>query len=160
MAHGDPVALTKRLHAAAAAYASFPPEHLTFEEIQQVLSGDTQAVAAHDAHLEACEFCSGLRETLATPDASKQAFADLVKSYERAPEPNRDEWRAEIAPPAAVRTTESNRRSVSRLRLSLALASVQPRTSNSRIRRCGTDDGVVHRGTFHPHLKVNRRTRG
>jgi hypothetical protein len=86
VAHGDVAALAGRLHTAAEAYAGFPESHLTFEEIQQVTSGDTQALATHTEHLDACEFCSGLRETLATPEAAKQAFAELVKGYERSPE--------------------------------------------------------------------------
>ena len=86
VARGDVAGFTARLHAAAEAYARFPPDHLTFEEIQQVIGGDSHALAAHSEHLEACEFCSGLRETLATPDAAKQAFADLVKNYERSPQ--------------------------------------------------------------------------
>src|SRR5450631_712495 len=73
VANGNVVGFTARLHAAAEAYARFPPDHLTFEEIQQVISGKSQPVAATNAHLEACEFCSGLCEALATPDAAKQA---------------------------------------------------------------------------------------
>jgi hypothetical protein len=80
---GDAEGFMSRLHQAAETYARAPQDHLSFEEIQGVAAGDSQRIQRHAAHLEACEYCAGLRETLAPTPAAQHAFSTLVESYER-----------------------------------------------------------------------------
>ena len=83
LADGDVEGLTARLHQAAEVYARSPAGHLSFEEMQRVVAADPVQLERHAGHLEICEYCAGLRETLTNPEADRRAFAEVVGVYER-----------------------------------------------------------------------------
>jgi hypothetical protein len=73
--------------------------------MQAVVTGDSRLLERHAQHLQACEYCAGLRETLATPEVAQRAFCGLIEGYERLQEESTLERAPRIRKPEPSRVS-------------------------------------------------------